>query len=307
MNVGRPGRNQMLFAVTLQVPATAQDGIEEYAAAGDLQPAMSRQPESATAQVQFFADSAGAAAELAQQLAVELPAWLGADAPTSTAIHVGEIRREDWAESWKRFFHVQRVSRRLVIKPSWESYAPVAGDVVLELDPGMSFGTGQHGTTRACLEFIDDLGRECPGASFLDVGCGSGILALAAWQLGFRPVTAMDNDPQAIRIARENLRRDRVRGVRLHVTDLEDVETEKTYTVVAANILAPVLIANVARLDALVRRKPAPGHLILSGILTAQYPGVTAAFAALRWREVARRTFEEWTSGRFVRAPPPKS
>ena len=86
----------------------------------------------------------------------------------------------DWSEAWKRFFHTERISARIVVKPSWERYEPEVGDCVVELDPGMSFGTGLHPTTRACLRFLDQQGLNRPGATFLDIGCGSGILAIAA-------------------------------------------------------------------------------------------------------------------------------
>lgn len=124
-------------------------------------------------------------------------------------IALRRLAREDWAESWKRFFKVEWVSKRIVVKPPWKRVAPRPGRVVVEIEPGMSFGTGQHATTRSCLRLLDELAGKNPG-SLLDVGCGSGILAIAGAKLGFDPVLAVDNDPMAVRIARENARRNGV-------------------------------------------------------------------------------------------------
>ena len=114
------------------------------------------------------------------------------------------LREEDWAEAWKAFFPVLRVSRRLVICPAWRSYRARAGEAVIRLDPGMAFGTGQHPTTLMCLRALEETVR--PGADVLDLGAGSGILALAAARLGAASVLALDTDPLAVRAARENVR-----------------------------------------------------------------------------------------------------
>ena len=155
--------------------------------------------------------------------------------PTVAALPV-----EDWAESWKRFFHVQHVSTRVVIRPSWEPYAAKPGECVIDLDPGMSFGTGHHETTRACLIFLDQLAAECAARSVLDAGCGSGILALAARKLGFGRVAAFDNDPDAVEIARANAAVNGVTDIAWQVCEL--AACAQTADVVVANILAPVLI-----------------------------------------------------------------
>ena len=114
------------------------------------------------------------------------------------------LREEDWAEAWKAFFPVLRVSRRLVICPAWRSYRARAGEAVIRLDPGMAFGTGQHPTTLMCLRALEETVQ--PGAAVLDLGAGSGILALAAARLGAASVLALDTDPLAVRAARENVR-----------------------------------------------------------------------------------------------------
>ena len=119
-----------------------------------------------------------------------------------------ELDEQNWAESWKAFFWPQRIGRRIVVKPSWREFEPAPGDLVLDIDPGMAFGTGTHPTTSLCIELIED--HLAPGASLLDVGTGSGILMLAAAKLGAGRVCGGDRDELAVRIAAENLRRNGV-------------------------------------------------------------------------------------------------
>jgi ribosomal protein L11 methyltransferase len=210
---------------------------------------------------------------------------------------VQAISRIDWAESWKDFFHTKRMSPRLTIKPSWETYEPEDDDeCVIELDPGMSFGTGHHGTTQACLQYIDELAAKCPGSSFLDAGCGSGILSIAAARLGLHPVVAIDNDPAALLVAGENIGHNDCEITMLEV-GVDTYEPQQPHGIVVANILADVLTAVAPRLVTYVA---AGGHLILSGILTEQFEGVVTAYAGVGWREFDRKTIDEWTSGVFV-------
>jgi ribosomal protein L11 methyltransferase len=127
----------------------------------------------------------------------------------STAIHllpkprIRFLSEKDWAEAWKTHYDVLRVGRRLVIKPTWRDYDRLPDDLVIELDPGMAFGSGLHPTTRLCLEALEDYLQ--PGTRVLDVGTGSGILAIAAARLGASQVLALDSDPLAVRVADENV------------------------------------------------------------------------------------------------------
>ncbi len=207
------------------------------------------------------------------------------------------LPEQDWAESWKRFFRVQRVSERIVIRPSWEPYEPQPGDCVVDLDPGMSFGTGNHATTQACLRFLDELAAADASRSVLDMGCGSGILAIAARKLGFVDVAGFDNDPEAVAIARENAA-DNCAGVVLEVCDL--AQNTRSADVVVANILAPVLIEYAAIIAAAVR-PGGQGALLLSGILDTQYAAVRVAFEAQGFDEERSLLIGEWRSGWFAR------
>jgi ribosomal protein L11 methyltransferase len=234
-----------------------------------------------------------------RRLQRELPHWLGAAAPRPSALRLQRLRRRDWSEHWKRFFRLQRVSSRLLICPSWRRYRPRAGEAVLALDPGMSFGTGRHGTTRACLEFLDALAADLGPVPFLDAGCGSGILALAAAKLGYAPVYAFDHDPQAVACARENLSRNgAAEAVVPVVADLAGFRPPQAVRVVAANLLAPLLLAHAETLVACLDAARG-GFLLLSGILREQYAEVRARFQALGLAECGVRTLGEWTSGCF--------
>jgi ribosomal protein L11 methyltransferase len=251
------------------------------------------------ATVDVYATGKAGGAALRRRIESLVASWAGGEKWT---VALRRLEREDWAESWKRFFKVERVSRRIVVKPPWKCVAPRLGRVVVEIEPGMSFGTGQHPTTRSCLRLLDELTAKKPG-NLLDLGCGSGILAIAGAKLGFHPVVAVDNDPVAVRIARENARRNGVgRRVSFRVADLAGLRTARRYDVVVANILAGVLIGNARRISAFL----APGggsRLVLSGILSTQYAQVRSAYESLGLGEIRRLRDGKWTSGCFGRQP----
>jgi ribosomal protein L11 methyltransferase len=208
---------------------------------------------------------------------------------------VRDLPAEDWAESWKKFFHVEKVSTRVWIKPTWEPCTPAAGEIIVELDPGMSFGTGQHGTTRGCLQLIDRLAT-APGLKLADIGCGSGILAIAAAKLGYRDLIALDNDPDAVRIATENADLNGVASqIRFVTGDCSGAGLDHSHDVVVANILANVLIANAGVLMGYLSRSPA-ARLILSGILNPQAADVQAAYEAYGMILVESLQLGEWTT-----------
>lgn len=210
-----------------------------------------------------------------------------------------KVAPEDWRESWKRHFRPLDIGGRLLVRPSWSRRRPVRGQVEVVLDPGLSFGTGQHPTTEFCLREL--VRRRSAGApvSLLDVGTGSGILALAAARLGYRPVEAFDFDPEAVRVARENaalngLARD-VRIVRRDVATLGP-SPRRRYDVVCANLTADLLRRHANRL---VGQLVPGGRLVLSGILAAEFDPVRARFESLGLACVRARTEREWRSATF--------
>ena len=201
----------------------------------------------------------------------------------------------DWSEAWKRFFHVEHITDRITIRPSWEDYTPRADEVVITLDPGMSFGTGKHPTTRACLEMLDTLAVGDLSRPVLDMGCGSGILSIAAKKLGFTHVRGFDYDADAVAVAKENAELNDV-IVPYETRDLANNLDQGA--VVLANILGPVLIEYAAEVTCAVLPG---GALVASGILDTLYPEVKAAFEKYGLQEVSSRLIGEWRSGLFTR------
>ena len=200
---------------------------------------------------------------------------------------------EDWKLSYRRHFTTERIGDRLVVRPPWEP-EPVEG-IVVTLDPGLAFGTGKHETTRACLEYIDSLSAE--GGSFLDMGCGSGILSIAASKLGYFPVAGFDVDQEAVDASSENagLNGAEVEYFKYGLGAKVRRELPKA-DLVAANILGPLLIRFADEIVPCVAK-----HVIISGILTELYPEVLAAYVSRGLVEVSRRTIGEWTTGLLVR------
>jgi len=215
---------------------------------------------------------------------------------------VRRIKREDWAESWKRHFRALEIGPRLLIKPSWITRKPQPGQAVVVLDPGLSFGTGNHPTTSFCLERIAALRRDDESQSLLDAGCGSGILAISAVKLGYRPVEAFDFDPEAVRVARENAAANNV-APRISRRDLTrmPLRSSKKFDVVCANLVYDLL---VAEREKLVNRLAPRGTLILAGILKEQFAAVERAFAGLGLDPAAERSRGEWKSGAWRRSRP---
>ncbi len=288
-------RAKMLYCVTLETTRRAAEAIEEgLEATGRMMPAWHDEDRDYV-RFEAYCTARRAADSLVRALRRDIPAWT---ADTAWSIGVQTLPDRDWQEAWKVTFRTERVSPRIVVKPSWETFSAQPGDCVIELDPGMSFGTGRHPTTRACLRFLDTLLRESPGTSFLDLGCGSGILSIAAAGLGAAPVLGLDNDPDAIRVAAENVAANRLTGrIELAVADVTTLQPPARFAIVAANILADVLCACHRAIGAAV----APGGwLLLAGILHSQYETVRATFEAAGFRQVEHVTEEEWSSGRFL-------
>jgi len=217
----------------------------------------------------------------------------------SGRISVEKVRREDWAESWKRHFKPIEIGSALLLKPSWSQLRPKKNQAVVVLDPGLSFGTGQHPTTRFCLEQIVAVRKPGWSQSFLDLGTGSGILAIAAARLGYRPVAATDFDPEAIRIARANAKQNGVLGkVRFICQDLlgEPIGSRQKHDVICANLIFDLLLEASARIAS--RLKPG-GVLVLAGILRAQFPQVRAEYEKRGLRLIRSKAENEWVGGAF--------
>lgn len=212
-------------------------------------------------------------------------------------ISVSQIRRQDWAESWKRHFRPLVIGRALLVKPSWSSRRPACGQAMVILDPGLSFGTGQHPTTRFCLEELAAARRPGTRQTFLDIGIGSGILSIAAAKLGYSKVTGFDNDPEAVRVARANARMNGIhRSVCFFYRDLAEHGGDGRFEVVCANLTYDLLLEHQRRLLSQVARG---GRLILAGILREQFPLVMRAYRHAGLKLERRERAGEWESGTF--------
>lgn len=194
---------------------------------------------------------------------------------------VEHIVGDDWRERWKAFFHTTRVGERLVVRPSWETHDAQEGDLVIVLDPGQAFGTGTHETTRLVMRELE--ARVSGGEHVLDVGCGSGILGIAALKLGAARVVAVDVDPIAVRVTDENAE---INGVAIEAstTPIEDVPGR--YPIVLANIRSPILIPMT---ESLVAHLTPGGVLVLSGLLAEEESEIRSVYDAhLRFDGVRR-------------------
>ncbi len=216
-------------------------------------------------------------------------------------IRVSRIARADWAESWKRHFKPIEIGGQLLIKPSWSKRRPRKGQATMVLDPGLSFGTGHHPTTLFCLRELVRRRRSDRRQAFLDLGTGSGILAIAAAKLGYLPIHAIDFDPESVRAARANAHTNRMTGrMRISRRDLASLPhtTRRRYDLICANLLSTLLVAERRRI---VRRLNPGGVLVIAGILRAEFAFVARHYVRLGLRQVAARSEGEWRSGAFAR------
>ena len=200
------------------------------------------------------------------------------------------VAESDWASAWKEHYHVVRLGERFVIKPTWRDYAAQPGEIVLELDPGMAFGTGLHPTTQMCLAAIEKHAR--PEMRTLDLGTGSGILAIGAALLGLRSIVAIDNDPLSVKVAAEN-------AALNHVTPAITVElgslaeaARQTYDLIIVNILARIIIGMCE--DGLGRVVRSGGLAIFAGLIDTQEYGVREALQTQGLIVIDRMQEKDW-------------
>ncbi len=210
------------------------------------------------------------------------------------------LPRENWAESWKKHFKPIEVGAALLVKPGWIKQRPRKGQAEVILDPGLSFGTGHHATTGFCLAQLVRSRTTGRRQSFLDIGTGSGILAIAAAKLGYAPVEAFDFDPESVRVAKENAQANGVgKSVRLRQQDLTKLprRSAKQFDFVCANLISNLLVAERERI---INRLRPGGILVLAGILKREFGEVQRAFEQYGLRLIAARSEKEWRSGAFT-------
>lgn len=208
------------------------------------------------------------------------------------------VHEEDWANSWKQYYKPIKTGEKLVIVPEWEEYDPTDGEIVVLMDPGMAFGTGTHETTRLCAMLLEKYVH--PGDRMLDVGCGSGILAICAAKLGAGSCFACDIDPVAVRIAGENAALNQTAQVETGVSDLlaQAKKAPGGYHICCANIVADVIIRLSPDIGAFMEPD---GVLIVSGIITERAEETVSALAAAGWHLIDERKENGWFAGALKR------
>ncbi len=217
------------------------------------------------------------------------------------AVELANVCEEDWANNWKQYFKPLTVGEKLVVKPSWEDYSGGDGRTILEIDPASSFGTGQHNTTQLCLELIEK--TLCNGDRFLDLGCGSGILSIAAVLLGAEKVTAVDISQNSVETAKENASKNNISADK-YTAYCGDIISDNTlvekigsgFDIIAANIVADVLIAMSPLFEKFVKKG---GTLILSGIITERADEVIEAMKSKGYALSEIREKDGWAAVSF--------
>lgn len=292
----------MLWRISVKTTPKAEDAVSELLASTFGQPVSSyTDVETRATTVSVYLQPRAhwfAARRAALALGLKRVAGSGLNAGPC-GISRKRIRRTDWAGSWKRHFKPLEIGCALLLKPSWSRRRPRKGQALIVLDPGLSFGTGRHPTTAFCLRQLVARRRRGEAQSFLDVGTGSGILAIAAAKLGYAPVHAFDCDPQAVLVARANARRNCVLAqIRFRQQDLTrlPLRAERQYSLICANLVSRLLLDQQSRL--LARLRP-DGALVIAGILTAEFAQIQGALSRADLRLLAGRTQGEWRSGAF--------
>ncbi|MCK8487909.1 50S ribosomal protein L11 methyltransferase [Paenibacillus sp. MBLB2552] len=221
--------------------------------------------------------------------------------PGDAGISVRDVSEDDWANNWKQYFKPLRVSEKLTIKPTWEDYTPGPGEQIIELDPGMAFGTGTHPTTSLCLRTLESIIQD--GDEVIDVGTGSGILAIGACRLGASKVLALDLDPVAVSSATENTRLNGLENqIQVVESDLlsvlkgegsADVQVKLPVRVVVANILAEIILLFI---EDVYQALESGGYYIASGIYKNKEQAVQEALIAAGFELERTARDEDWVA-----------
>ncbi|MBT9176701.1 MAG: Ribosomal protein L11 methyltransferase [Firmicutes bacterium] len=195
--------------------------------------------------------------------------------PGRAEVVLSEVQEEDWATAWKAYFKPLRIGDRLVVKPSWEDVEAAPHEVIVEIDPGMAFGTGRHPTTVMCLVRLEK--QNLTGCRVLDLGCGSGILSLAAAKLGASSVVSVDHDTVAVAVAQANVRHNRLESIVEVVESSLFSRVQGKFDVIVANLTAKIIMEALPEVP---MHLAAGGVLVASGIIKEKLPAVVSALTA---------------------------
>lgn len=207
------------------------------------------------------------------------------------SVSLGQVNEEDWANEWKKYYKPTKIGEKLVVKPTWEDYEVQDGDLVIELDPGMAFGTGTHETTTMCMRELEKYVTD--ESKVFDIGCGSGILAIAAAKLGAKDVIAVDLDEVAVKVAAENVEHNHVEdSVKVLHGNLIDVVDDKA-DVVVANIIADIIKILAKDVHSCMKEDAV---FISSGIIHAKVDEVKASLIENGFEIIEVKTLGEWNA-----------
>ncbi|MDI3481150.1 MAG: ribosomal protein methyltransferase [Tepidanaerobacteraceae bacterium] len=211
---------------------------------------------------------------------------------------IATVSDEDWANAWKKYYKPTRIGKSIVVKPSWEEYQPAAGEVVVDLDPGMAFGTGTHETTRLCMELLEKYMKK--NYDVIDLGCGSGILSLVAGKLGASQVLAIDRDEVAVKVARENVQRNNLTSVVKVIKGdgLRNISFKAD--IIVANIIADVIIDLSAQVPMNLKEG---GIFLASGIIKDRKLSVMEALEKNGFDVIEESEKGEWVALTSRQAP----
>ncbi len=209
---------------------------------------------------------------------------------TDAKIETVGVNEEDWANAWKAYYKPIKIGSRLVIVPAWEKYEAAEGELIVRMDPGMAFGTGTHETTRLVIRMLEDYTK--PGCRMLDVGTGSGILAICASKLGAAECKAYDIDPMAVRVANENIKDSGLTNITCEVSDLlKQADRSRPYDLICANIVADIIIRMTPDVAPFMHENTV---LLASGIIAERAEDVVTCFEKNGYRIVERLEDNGW-------------
>jgi ribosomal protein L11 methyltransferase len=288
------------WELTVAVPPDASEGLTNFVWELGALGVVEEEDASRRAQLRAFFSDAAERSAIVKSIDVYLGALQSLGFARGGAPAVASVADEDWAQAWRAHFAPLAIGSRLLVTPPWETPPDVDGRLVLTLEPGRAFGTGQHGTTAGCLELLETLVERARPARAIDLGTGSGILAIAAARLGVPMILAIDSDPDAIAAASANVERNDLTGrVTCAVGDAADVAAPAA-PLVLANLLAA---AHHALAPSYARLVAAGGTLVAGGCLDGEADDVTAVLAGHGFRARAARSIDGWTTLAYEHAP----